>query len=363
MKLLKKQYLRSLLAVLLVMAAFSLSGCDMFDKEEEDGDNVLYVYSWGDYLSEDVIKQFEEETGIKVVLDEYDTNESMYPRIAEGAEAYDVLCPSDYMIDKLIHNNLIQPLDYNKLPQAKANISKDFFEQAKAFDREGRYTVPYCWGTVGIMYNTKLVDEPVDSWQILWQEKYRDSILMQDSARDAIMVPLKILGYSMNTTNQAELEAARDMLIAQKPLVQAYGVDDIRDKLSSGEAALGVIFSGEAINLMKSNPDLRFQPAPKEGTNVWIDGWVIPKNARHVENAHKFIDFMCRPDIAAANFEELGYSTPNTTVREQVEEDLGEYVDVAFPPENVYKGQESYSYLGEALDKLYTKLWLQVKVN
>ena len=140
-------------------------------------------------------------------------------------------------------------------------------------------------------------------------------------------------------------------------------MDDIRDKLSSGEAALGVIFSGEAINLMKSNPDLRFQPAPKEGTNVWIDGWVIPKNARHVENAHKFIDFMCRPDIAAANFEELGYSTPNTTVREQVEEDLGEYVDVAFPPENVYKGQESYSYLGEALDKLYTKLWLQVKVN
>jgi spermidine/putrescine transport system substrate-binding protein/spermidine/putrescine transport system permease protein len=186
---------------------------------------------------------------------------------------------------------------------------------------------------------------------------------MQDSARDAIMIPLKMLGYSMNTTDEAQLKAARDMLIQQKKLVQAYGVDDIRDKLSSGEAALGVIFSGEAIKLMKSNPNLRFQPAPKEGTNVWIDCWVIPKNARHVENAHKFIDFLCRPDIAAANFEELGYSTPNTAVRELVEEDLGEYVDTAFPPENVYKGQESYSYLGEALDKLYTKLWLQVKVE
>ena len=357
------KYLRSLLLVMLVCTTFTLSGCDMFAEEEEEGENVLYVYSWGDYLSEDVIKQFEEETGIKVVLDEYDTNESMYPRIAEGAEAYDVLCPSDYMINKLIHNDLLQPLDYNQLPNARKNIGQDFFDQSKAFDKEGKYTVPYCWGTVGIMYNTEMVQEPVDSWKILWDEKYKDNILMQDSARDAIMIPLKILDYSMNTTNEAELREARDLLIQQKPLVQAYGVDDIRDKLSSGESALGVIFSGEAIKLMKSNPDLRFQPAPKEGTNVWIDSWVIPKNARHVENAHKFIDFMCRTDIAAANFEELGYSTPNTTVRDEVEEDLGEYVDVAFPPEEVYKGQESYSYLGEALDKLYTKLWLQVKVD
>lgn len=358
-----QKYLRSLLLVMLVCTTFTLTGCDMFAEEEEEGEDVLYVYSWGDYLSEDVIKQFEEETGIKVVLDEYDTNESMYPRIAEGAEAYDVLCPSDYMINKLIYNDLLQPLDFSQLPNAQKNIGQDFFDQSRMFDREGKYSVPYCWGTVGIMYNTKMVQEPVDSWKILWDEKYKDNILMQDSARDAVMVPLKILGYSMNTTNEDELKAARDMLIQQKPLVQAYGVDDIRDKLSSGEAALGVIFSGEAIKLMKSNPDLRFQPAPKEGTNVWIDCWVIPKNARHVENAHKFIDFLCRPDIAAANFEELGYSTPNTAVRELVEEDLGEYVDVAFPPEAVYKGQESYSYLSEALDKLYTKLWLQVKVD
>lgn len=358
-----KKYLRPLLLIMLVLLSFLMTGCDMLAEEEESGDDVLYVYSWGDYLSEDVIKQFEEETGIKVVLDEYDTNESMYPRIAEGAESYDVLCPSDYMINKLINNGLLQPLDFAQLPHARQNIGQDFFAQSKTFDQAGKYTVPYCWGTVGIMYNTEMVHEPVDSWKILWDEKYKDNILMQDSARDALMIPLRIMGYSMNTTNEDELQAARDMLIAQKPLVQAYGVDDIRDKLSSGEAALGVIFSGEAIKLMKSNPNLRFQPAPKEGTNMWIDCWVIPKNARHVENAHKFIDFMCRSDIAAANFEELGYSTPNTAVRELVEEDLGEYVDVAFPPEKVYKGQESYSYLGESLDKLYTKLWLQVKVD
>lgn len=355
--------LRYFLSLLVLLLPFTLAGCDMFAEEEEEGEDILYVYSWGDYISEDVLGQFEEETGIHVVLDEYDTNESMYPRIAEGAEAYDVLCPSDYMIDRLIGKGLLQPLDFDKLPEARKNIDPDFFVQARAFDWDGKYTVPYCWGTVGIMYNTKLVDEPVDSWSILWREKYRDNILMQDSARDAIMIPLKLMGRSMNTTKTEYLMAARDMLVTQKPLVQAYGVDDIRDKLSSGEAALGVIYSGEAIKLMKSNPDLKFQPAPEEGTNVWIDGWVIPKNARHVDNAHKFIDFMCREDIAAANFKELGYSTPNITVREQVEEEMGEYIDIAFPPEKVYKGQESYSYLGEDLDKLYTRLWLQVKVS
>lgn len=361
-----KTYLRSILLSLLAVIVLTTSGCDMLAGQEqaEDDENTLYLYNWGDYIDDDVIAQFEEETGIHVIKDEYDTNESMYPRIAEGAESYDVICPSDYMINKLIDNDLLQPLDFSKMPNAQKYIGADFYEQSRAFDAEGKYTVPYCWGTVGIMYNTKMVDEPVDSWAILWNPKYKDNILMQDSARDTMMIALRRLGYSMNTTDENELKQARDLLIEQKPLVQAYGVDDIRDKLASGEAALGVIFSGEAINLMKANPDLKFQPAPKEGTNLWIDGWVIPKNARHVENAEKFIDFMCRPDIAAKNFEFLGYSTPNTAVREEVADDMDdEELEIAFPPEEVYHGQETYKYLGEAMDKLYTKLWLQVKVE
>ena len=360
-----KPYIRSLIALLMLAGCLLFSGCDMFAEDQEEGDNVLYVYSWGDYLDPEVLEQFEEETGIRVVLDEFDTNESMYPRVAEGAESYDVLCPSDYMIQKLIEHDLLQPLDFSQLPNAQKYIGEDFFKQSEAFDKGHLHNVPYCWGTVGIMYNTKMTDEPVESWSILWDKKYKGEILMQDSARDAFMIPLKLMGYSMNTKEPQELEQARNMLIAQKPLVQAYGVDDIRDKLSSGEAALGVIFSGEAINLMKSNPDLRFCPAPKEGTNLWIDSWVIPKNARHVENAHKFINFICRPDIAAKNFEALGYSTPNLAVREQEEdsEDMEGYLDIAFPPETVYHGQETYSYLGESLDKLYTRLWLQVKVD
>ncbi|MDD7057369.1 MAG: ABC transporter substrate-binding protein [Selenomonadaceae bacterium] len=361
-----KKFWQIPLCLLLALGLALTAGCDMFgDQDDEaEGDDVVYVYSWGDYLAPEVMEQFEEETGIHVVLDEFDTNESMYPRIKEEAEAYDVLCPSDYMIQKLIENDLLQPLDYSQLPNTQEYIGKDYLQQAEAFDPGNRYAIPYCWGLVGIMYNTKLVKEPVDSWAILWDPKYKNEILMQDSARDAFMIPLRLLGYSMNTTDPQQLAEARDMLIRQKPLVQAYGVDDIRDKLSSGEAALGVIFSGEAINLLKSNPDLRYCMAPKEGTNAWIDGWVIPKNARHVENAHKFIDFLSRPDIAAMNFDSLGYSTPNTGVQELVEEDMDDdEIAIAFPEPEVYRGQETYQYLGEVADKLYTKLWLQVKTE
>lgn len=356
-----------LLLLLCFMTAFLTAGCDSLAEEEEEGDDTLYIYSWGDYLDSDVIAQFEEETGIHVVLDEFDTNESMYPRVKEGATNYDLICPSDYMIQKMAENDLLQPLDYDQLPNAKKYIGEDFLKQAESYDPGNRYSIPYCWGTVGLMYNKKLIhseDGEIDSWSPLFDPAYKDEILMQDSARDAFMIPLRLMGDSMNTKDPKELEAARDMLIAQKPLVQAYGVDDIRDKLASGEAALGVIYSGEAINLLKANPDLAFCPASKEGTNLWMDGWVIPKQAKHVENAHKFIDFLCRPDIAAKNFEALGYSTPNTAVQALVEDDMDEdEIEIAFPDPAVYRGQETYQYLGEAIDKLYTKLWLQVKVE
>ena len=351
------------LALLLLLSVF-VAGCDCFADDEEGGTDTLYIYSWGDYLDEDVIAQFEEETGITVVLDEFDTNESMYPRVKEGATSYDLICPSDYMIQKMEQNDLLQPLDWSQLPNTVEHLGKDYLQQAETYDPGNKYSVPYCWGTVGIMYNKTMVDEPVDSWTILFDPRYKGEILMQDSARDAFMIPLRLMNVSMNTKDETLLASARDMLIAQKPLVQAYGVDDIRDKLAGGEAALGVIFSGEAINLMEANEDLAFCPAPKEGTNLWMDGWVIPKNAQHVENAHKFIDFLSRPEIAAKNFEALGYSTPNTGVQALVEEDMDEdELAIAFPPPEVYLGQETYQYLGEAMDKFYTKLWLQVKVE
>ena len=348
-----------ILALLLVSClAFGVAGCGGGDKKEEK----VYVYSWGDYLNPEVLQLFEKETGIHVILDEFDTNESMYPRIAEGAVHYDVLCPSDYMIQKLISNDLVQPLDFSKLPDAKKYIGEEFFKQAEAFDPGNKYSVPYCWGTVGIIYDKTKVTEPVDSWNILWNEKYKGQILMQDSARDAMMIPLKLMGKSLNETDKEVLAKAQEMLIAQKPLVQAYVVDEVKDKLINSEAAMGVVFSGEAPIILQENPNMAFA-IPKEGTNLWIDGWVITKDAQNVDNAHKFIDFMCRPDIAAKNFEHLGYSTPNTGARELVEDEELKNSPIAFPSPEVYKGQETYKYLGNQMDEYYNSLWMKVKVD
>ena len=348
-----------ILALLLVgCLTFAVSGCGGGEKSKGE----VYVYSWGDYLNPEVLQLFEKETGIHVILDEFDTNESMYPRVAEGAVHYDVLCPSDYMIQKLIGNDLVQPLDFSKLPNAKKYIGEEFFKQAETFDPGNKYSVPYCWGTVGIIYDKTKVTEPVDSWNILWNEKYKGQILMQDSARDALMIPLKLMGKSLNETDKEVLSKAQEMLVKQKPLVQAYVVDEVKDKLINSEAAMGVVFSGEAPIILQENPNMAFA-IPKEGTNFWIDGWVITKDAKNVENAHKFIDFMCRPDIAAKNFDHLGYSTPNTGARDLIENEELKNSPIAFPSPEVYKGQETYKYLGNQMDEYYNSLWMKVKVD
>ncbi len=350
--------MKKLIALLLcgAMCAAALTGCG----SSGGGENgEVYVYNWGEYIDPDTITMFEEETGIKVIYDEYETNEIMYPKVEAGSSAYDVLCPSDYMIQKLIANDLIQELNFDNMPNAKANIGAQYYEQAKEFDPENKYCVPYCWGTVGILYNKTMVDEPVTSWSILWDEKYADNILMQDSVRDAFMVALKLNGSSMNTLDEAELEAAKNALIQQKPLVQAYVVDQVRDKMIGGEAALGVIYSGEAIYTQRENPDLEYV-IPEEGTNVWIDGWVIPKNAPNKENAEKFIDFMCRADIALMNFEYITYSTPNDAARELIEDEDIKNSSIAFPDLSQYSNLETFTYLGEEGDELYNSLWKEV---
>lgn len=346
--------------LILILVSCLTFGCgsNSGDKKED----VIYVYSWGDYLDPETLKIFEKETGIRVILDEYDTNESMYPRVAEGAVHYDVLCPSDYMIQKLISNDLIQPLDFTKLPDAKKYIGEEFFKQAETFDPGNKYSVPYCWGTVGIIYDKTKVTDPVDSWNILWNEKYAGQILMQDSARDALMIPLKLMGRSINETDETYLQKAKEMLIKQKPLVQAYIVDEVKDKLINSEAAMGVVFSGEALIILEENPNMAFA-IPKEGTNFWIDGWVITKDSQNVDNAHKFIDFMCRPDIAVMNFDYLGYSTPNIAVKALEENEAYKNSPIAFPSPEVYSDQETYKYLGNKMDEYYNSLWMSVKVD
>ncbi len=319
----------------------------------------LVVYNWGEYIDPEVLTMFEEETGIDIVYEEFETNEILYPKISSGAIAYDVICPSDYMIQRMIENDLLSEINFDNIPNLK-NIGKQYLEQSRQFDPENKYSVPYCWGTVGILYNKMMVDESVDSWSILWDPKYKDNILMQDSVRDAFGVTLKYLGYSLNSTDLDELTEAKNLLIEQKPLVQAYVIDQVRDKMIGNEAALGVIYSGEAIYTQKENPNLEYV-IPKEGSNIWIDSWVIPKNAEHKENAEKFINFLCRPDIALMNFEYITYSTPNEAARELIEDESIRNSEIAFPDLSQYDNLETFQYLGTEADQVYGDLWNKVK--
>lgn len=329
---------------------------------EESGvvnDDKLVVYNWGEYIDPEVLTIFEEETGINVVYEEFETNEILYPKVSSGAIAYDVVCPSDYMIQRMIENDLLTEINFDNIPNIK-NIGKQYMEQSRQFDPENKYSVPYCWGTVGILYNKTMVDEPVNSWSILWDPKYKDNILMQDSVRDTFGATLKYLGYSLNSTDLDELTEAKNLLIEQKPLVQAYVIDQVRDKMIGNEAALGVIYSGEAIYTQKENPNLEYV-IPKEGSNIWIDSWVIPKNAEHKENAEKFINFLCRPDIALMNFEYITYSTPNEAARELIEDESIRNSEIAFPDLSKYDNLETFQYLGTEADQVYGDLWNKVK--
>ena len=345
------------------------SGTDSAASGSADG-GELYVYNWGEYIDEDVISQFEEETGITVVYDLFETNEEMYPVIEAGAVNYDVVCPSDYMIQKMRENDLLAELNFDNIPNID-QIDPAYMEMSQAFDPENKYSVPYCWGTVGILYNTRLLDElgvPAPTkWADLWDERLSGEILMQDSVRDAFMVALKKDGYSMNSESKDELEQAKQELIDQKPLVQAYVIDQVRDKMIGGEAAVGVIYSGEMLYIQDEvaslglDYDLEYV-IPEEGTNLWLDSWVIPKNAKNKENAEKWIDFMCRPEIAKANFEYITYPTPNKGAFELLDEDMQNNKAV-FPDIDSLKDSEVYQYLGDDTDAIYNELWKEVKAN
>lgn len=338
----------ALLLVVLMPLSF-LTGCGQDNKEK------VYVYNWGKYMDPSLKKQFEKETGIEVIYDEYEQNEDMYAKIKAGAVKYDVVCPSDYMIQKMIKENLLTEIDFNNVPNIK-NIDASIQKSAQSFDPENKYSVPYCWGTLGILYNKTLVKEPIDSWGAVFDKKYSNNILMMDSVRDAFAIALAYLGYDINSTDEKQIDEAEKLLQKQYPLVQAYVVDQVRDKMIGGEAAIGVIYSGEAIYTQRENPDLVYV-VPKEGSNVWIDSWVIPKNCKSKKNAEAFINFMCDGDIALKNFEYITYSTPNTVAREKITDDAIKNSTVAFPEQSVLDRCSTYKYLGDKLETLYIDKW------
>jgi spermidine/putrescine transport system substrate-binding protein len=332
----------------LVVLSLVLTGCG---KEQP----VLYVYNWGDYIDESILEEFEKETGIKVVYDTFSTNEDMYVKIKSGGSTYDVVFPSDYMVTRMINEGMLLKIDLEKIPN---RVHIDPKLMGADYDPKNEYTLPYMWGTLGILYNTTMVEGEVDSWDVLWDARYAKNILMLDSQRDSIGAALLKLGYSINTKDPQELAEAAELLKQQKPLVLAYVVDEGKDKMVAGEAALALTWSGEAMYAIGENPDLSYA-IPKEGTNLWFDVMAIPKGAKNIEGAHKFMDFLNRPEIALRNAEYTGYSTPNLAAWEMLPEEVRNDPR-AYPSEEVLANTEVFVSLGETLRE-YDRIWTEVK--
>jgi len=318
--------------------------------------DALRVYNWGDYIDEEVLDIFTEETGIKVIYDTYETNEDMYTKIktAGSGSTYDVVIPSDYMIKRMIDENLLEKIDTAKLENYP--LIGDEYKNLN-YDPNNEYSVPYMWGTVGLLYNKTMVDEEVTSWNILWNEKYSRKIFMMDSVRDSIGVTLKMLGYSLNSTNTGELAEAEAALEAQTPLVLAYTGDEVKDKMIAGEAAFAVVYSGDAITCIEQNPDLAYA-IPNEGTNLWFDAVCILKGAKHYDAAMQFINFLCRTDIAEMNRAYINYSTPQTEVYNALPDEIKNNPVYYASPEIVDKS-EIFVDLGASVS-YYEDIWTRI---
>lgn len=337
-------------------------GVSTYSRYTTTHSNELYVYNAGEYIDPDLIEEFEQETGIKVTYDVFETLEEMYPVIEAGGVNYDAVCPSDYMIQKMKENDLLAELNFDNIPNVK-NIDPQYMEMSKQFDPENKYSVPYTWGTVGILYNTKLIEEkglPVPTkWSDLWNPAYKGEILMQDSVRDAFMVALKKDGFSANSTDETELQQAKQDLIDQKPLIQAYVIDQVRDKMIGGEAAIGVYYSGDAITMIDDNPDLAWV-FPEEGSVLSVDCMAVPATSEHKEAAEMFINFMCEPDIGKANAEYIGYTTPMQKVWDILDEDL-KYSEIAYPSEEVEAKEKVFTALSDEVNNELDVKWSEMK--
>ena len=340
-----KKLLSLLLVALLVLPAAALA------------DEVVNVFNWYDYIDESVFEQFTEETGIQVNDMYFTTNEEMMVQVEANPGAFDVCFPSEYIVERMLEKDLLAEINYDNVPNFQYTLES---LQNPSYDPNNAHSVPYMWGTVGILYNTTMVQEPVTSWDILWDETYADQILMYDSIRDTIGVALMKLGYSINTRNEADIQAAEEALIAQKPIVQAYLGDPIKDRLISGGAAMGIVYSGDAMWCMYENPDLAYA-VPETGSNLWFDNIIIPTSSDNTEAAEAEITFLCDPEVAAQNAEYIGYSTPNAAALEILGE---EYInDPTYnPPQELLDKCEIFHDLGDFIT-VYNDAWNRIKAQ
>ncbi len=322
----------------------------------------INVYNWGEYIDQDVLDMFYDETGIKVNYTTYDSNETMYSKIVSGAASYDVVVPSDYMISKMAQEGLLAELDFNNIPNYKY-IGDEY--KGLEYDPDEKYSVSYTWGTVVVIYNTKFVDEEDvkdESVNLLWNEKYAGKILMFDNPRDAFGLALKKAGYSLNSLNENDWSEAQKLLKEQKPLVQAYVMDQIFDKMASEEAWIAPYYAGDAYTIQQDNPDISFY-LPKEGSNFFTDAMCVLKSSQNKENAEKFINFMCRTDIALMNAEEIGYGTPQTEAYKLLDDEVSSN-ELLYPSKEKLRNQtEVFINLPSNISMLQSALWTSLKVD
>ncbi|KAL0265454.1 UNVERIFIED_CONTAM: hypothetical protein PYX00_010812 [Menopon gallinae] len=343
----REKLLTSILLLFLVL----LSACN-----RQMDENTLVLFTWNDYFDPQVIEDFSKEKGVKVHVEYFSTNEELLAKFENNKSYYDLLTPSDHLVDKLIQEDLLTPLDYTHIPNAKTYLMPCL--KQVAYDPSRTYSLPYAWGTVGILYDKSKVTQSVDSWQILWDPKYKGQIIMTDSLRDTIGVALKLLGYSLNTADRKALEEAGALLKKQAPLLMGYFGDATEMLMSAGEASLAVMWSGEALNAMRRNPNMNYV-IPKEGANLWEDDFVVPRDSRKKELAYEFINYMYRPESAYKNWQFLAYSTPNIKTFEMLPEH--ERNDKRWYPDLPNTRLETLRALTNKELELYNKVWLELK--
>ena len=346
-----------------------------------DQNITLNVYNWGEYISDgtegslDVVKAFENISGIDVNYNTFATNEDMYAKFKGGSTSvYDIVIPSDYMIGKMIDEGMVEKLNFDNIPNFKY-IDEEY--KNPDFDPTNEYSVPYTWGVVGIVYNKKYVtEEEASTWDVLWNEKFKGEILMFSNSKDAFAIALSKLGYSMNTTNEKEIQEAGDLLRKQKPLVQTYVMDQVFDKMQLEEAWIAPYYAGDALTMIDNNSNLAFA-FPKEKSNIFLDSICIPKGSKNKEAAEAFINFLCEVEVAAANGEYIYYSTPSSTAKELIisnmtsyvedgdmtQEELDNYINVSYPSETVTAKCEAFINLPQETNELVIRLWSDILIG
>jgi len=373
---LKKLAVLALACVLAGSFCFSACTIERIDPNAEStgtasgdttGKRVLNVCNWGEYIDESLITKFQEETGIKVNYQTAESNESLYSVLKSGGANYDVICPSDYMISQLIEEGMLQELNYDNIPNYE-KIGDEF--KGLAFDPENKYTVPYTWGTLGIIYNKTMVDGEITSWSSLYDDANKGNVLLINNSRDAFGNALIYLGYSVNTTNEDEIRQAYDLIAdaTRRGIFQGKVMDEVFNKMEQGNAAIVTYYAGDYLSMYENNSDLAYA-IPEEGANWFVDAWCILKNAQHVSEAEEWINFLASTESSLANMDYIWYASPNTEALEKYpaycKETYGEELDMELynimaPSTEVLKKCENYVVLPEETRTLYNDLWIQL---